>query len=242
MEKNKFWQVFKKFIPLIVLAILMLTAYFTGITKFFTFDSLKNYHKTLNDFVAAHPFSAPLLFMAVYLVSTALSLPGGAILSLAGGFLFPFPLSSLYVVVAASLGACVIFLLAKTTFGNLLKQKAGPFMQKMDAGFSQNTIGYLLFLSFVTLFPFWLVNLAPAFFGVRLWTFFWTTFVGIIPGSIVFTQAGSGLASIFETNQELSLSTIFTTKIKIALALLGVFALLPMLIKRFVKKFKSKND
>ena len=98
----------------------------------------------------------------------------------------------------------------------------------------------MLFLRFVPLFPFWIVNIAPAFFGVRLRTFVWTTLVGIAPGSFVFTLAGAGLETIFDTNQPFSISAIFNTQMKIALSLLGVFALVPILIKK-IKKSRDRN-
>ncbi|MBA3815833.1 MAG: VTT domain-containing protein, partial [Parachlamydiaceae bacterium] len=100
----------------------------------------------------------------------------------------------------------------------------------------ENAASYLLFLRFVPLFPFWLVNIAPAFFGVSLLTFVWTTLVGIFPGTLVFTLAGAGLEKILENNEPFSLSTIFNTQIKMALILLGITALVPIALKRFRKK------
>jgi uncharacterized membrane protein YdjX (TVP38/TMEM64 family) len=105
----------------------------------------------------------------------------------------------------------------------------------MEKGFNENAASYMLFLRFVPLFPFWVVNLAPAFFGVPLRTFLWTTFIGIIPGSFVFTLAGSGLEKVFEMGQDFSLGALFNTELKIALSLLGVLALVPILVKKFRK-------
>ena len=172
--------------------------------------------------------------------STALSVPGAVFLTLLGGYLFPQPFSTIYVVFSATCGATLIFLAARTALKEILKKKAGPFLQKMEKGFQENAVSYLLFLRFVPLFPFWLVNIAPAFFRVSLITFVWTTLVGIFPGSLVFTLAGGGLEKILENNETFSITTIFNTQIKIALVLLGIIALVPIIWKKF-KKNNSKD-
>lgn len=220
----------------------MLIAYFTGLRKYFSFERIKNSYQTLEVFVKSHPVSAPLYFMVIYFVTTMLLFPTGAILSLIGGFLFPFPLSSLYVVISATLGACSLFFLTKTTLGQFLKEKALPFMSKLEKGFSKNEVSYLLFIRFTAFVPFWIANLAPAFLGIRFWTFCWTTLVGIMPGTLIYTHAGASLTSILETHKDFSLSSIFTLRVKIALALLGLLALSPIVIKKLMKPSKTKND
>ncbi len=214
----------------------MIVAYFSGITKELTYENLKAHRETLKHFVGQYPLIAPFIFIVIYIISTALSLPGGSILSLIAGFIFPLPLSTLYVVVGATIGAMGIFLAAKTAFGEYLKKKAGPFLSKMEKGFRKNAWSYLLFLRFIPLFPFWLVNIAPAFFNVKWRTYLWTTFVGIIPGSYVYTQAGSGLGAIFDSGEAFNLDTIFNTQIQITLVLLALFSLFPIVVKRFMKK------
>ena len=91
------------------------------------------------------------------------------------------------------------------------------------------------FLRLVPLFPFWLVNLAPAFLGVSLKTFVWTTFIGIIPGTFVFAQAGAGLGAILDSDQGFSIQGVFNWQVKIALIALGIFALIPIIVKKFKK-------
>ncbi len=210
--------------------------YFSGIYNYFSLDSLRIYHKSLKNFVEMHPIALPILFCLTYIISTALSIPGAIFLTLLGGYLFSQPFSTIYVVFSATCGATLIFLAARTAFKDILKKKAGPFLKKMEAGFQDNAASYLLFLRFVPLFPFWLVNIAPAFFGVSLLTFVWTTLVGIFPGTLVFTLAGEGLEKILENNEPFSLNTIFNTQIKMALILLGITALVPIAWKKFKKK------
>ncbi len=223
----------KRYLPLTVLLVLMLTAYWTGIAEYFSFASLKEHRTTLTTFVAQHPIASPICYMVVYAISTALSIPGGAILSVIGGFLFPQPFSMLFVIVGATTGAAAVFLAAKTALGEQMKKRAGPLLKKMNQGFKKNGASYLLFLRLVPLFPFWLVNLAPAFFHVSLFTFIWTTFVGIIPGAFVFTQAGVGLGAILDSGEAFTIDSIFNMQIRIALIALGIFALLPVVIKKF---------
>ncbi len=226
----------KRYLPILIILILMAIVYATGIYEYFSYQTLKAYHSDLRLYVTKHYIFAPFAFILIYILSTALSIPGGIFLSLIGGFLFPEPLSMLYVVIGATVGATLLFLAARTALGKQLFKKAGPFLKKMEGGFKKNAVSYLLFLRFVPIFPFWLVNLAPAFFNVRLSTFIWTTFVGILPGAYVFTQAGEGLGAIFESEGGITLDAIFNVKIKIALIALGIFALIPIVVKKIRKK------
>lgn len=213
----------------------MAMIYFSGATQALSFENLKFYHLTIKTFLLEHQIASPLIFMVVYILLTAFSVPGAVFLSLLGGYLFPQPLCTIYVVCAATMGATAIFLATKTALGGSMKERAGPFLKKMESGFRKNAASYMLFLRLVPLFPFWIVNLAPAFFGVPLKTFVWTTLVGIIPATFVFTLAGSGLEQVFDTEQSFSIGAIFNTEIKIALTLLGILALIPIIVRR-------KND
>ncbi len=226
----------KRFGLLIILLIGLIVVYATGSYHYLTFDSLKAHHQILKETILAHPVLFPVLFILIYFVCTALSVPGAIFLTLLGGYLFPQPWSTIYVVFAATCGAVAIFLAARTALGDALKKKAGPFLKKMEKGFRENAASYLLFLRFIPIFPFWAVNLAPAFFGVPLRTFIWTTALGIIPGSFVFTLAGGGLEKIFESQQAFSIGAIFNTQIKIALTLLAILSLAPAIVKHFRKK------
>lgn len=214
----------------------MVIAYAAGLGDYLTFENLKKNQEYLKGLVDAHPILMPLVYILIYFVATAISFPGAAFLTIFGGFLFPMPLSTLYVVIAATAGATAIFLAAKTSLGDLLRRKGGRVMEKMEGGFRKNAVSYMFFLRFIPLFPFWMVNLAPAFFGVPLVTYVWTTFVGIIPGSFVYTQAGRGLSEIFASGESFSVKTVLNTEMKIALIVLAIFALIPPLVKRIRRK------
>jgi len=232
----------KKLIPILIILFLMAALYLLGAGELFTFEELKKHHAKLASFAGDYPVLAPLLFILLYFIVVALSLPGGAMLSLAGGFLFPQPFSTLYVLIGATSGALCIFLAARTALRGFFERMAAERLRKMQKGFRENAAGYLLFLRLVPAFPFWLVNIAPAFFDVRLSTYIWTTFLGIIPGVFVFTQAGAGLASILEREGEFSLNSIFTVEIRIALAALALFALLPAAVKKLRKKVRKEGE
>jgi len=227
---------FKRFLPIIVIVTLMLIGYFTGFFRAINFETLRYYHIELREYVNDNPIMTPFLYMGVYAFCAALSIPIALLLSMLGGYLFPQPWCIFYVIIGASTGAIILFLAAKTALRDFLRKKAGPWLAKLEDGFNKNAASYILFLRFVPLFPFWLVNLAPAFFYVRLRTYIWTTIVGVTPGAVILTLAGRGLSSIFETSEEFSLASILTTEVRIALILLAIFALLPIFIKKWWKK------
>lgn len=228
-----------RFLPLVVLVAAAALFFALDLDRYLTFDALRENRALLADFVAAQGALAVFLYIVIYAASVALSVPGAAILTVTGGLLFGQWFGSLYVVVGATIGAMGIFLIARTALGDALRKRAGPAMQKMEAGFQENALSYLLVLRLIPLFPFFLVNIVPAFLGVNLRTFVIGTFVGIIPGSFVFATVGAGLGSIFERNDDFSLKGVLTPEIIAALVGLAVLALLPVAYKKFRK---SKAD
>ena len=148
-------------------------------------------------------------------------------MTLAGGFLFGKWLGTLYVVSAATIGASIIFLIAKTSLGETLREKAGRLYQRIEGNMKENAVGYLLFMRLVPLFPFFLVNIVPALFNVPLRVFVLTTFFGIIPGSFVFVNLGEQLGDIN------NLKDLVSTQTLLAFGLLGVFSLIPTLYKQW---------
>lgn len=218
--------------PLAVLAAGIATFFALDLNMYLTFEALRDNRATLTAFVADHALAASLLYLAVYATAVALSLPGGAVLTVTGGFLFGTALGTLQVVVAATLGATALFVIARTTLGDALRARAGPFLKRMEAGFRENALSYLLVLRLIPLFPFFVVNLVPAFLGVPLSTYVIGTFFGIIPGSFVFTSVGAGLGSVFDKAGEFSPSSVLTPQILIALIGLAALALLPVVHRK----------
>lgn len=229
------WQ---RLLPLLLLIAGLIAFFALGLNKYLTFEALRENRAWLLQEVADSTVTATLVYMAVYIVVVAFSLPGGAVMTITGGFLFGQWLGTAYVIVAATIGAIILFLAARTALGDILRAKAGPFLKKMEAGFQENALSYLLVLRLIPLFPFFIVNLVPAFLGVRLRDFAIATFIGIIPGSFVYATVGAGLGSIFDTGGSFSARGILTPEIITALVGLAILALLPVAYK----KMKAKRD
>jgi uncharacterized membrane protein YdjX (TVP38/TMEM64 family) len=205
----------------------------TGALDYLSFAALARNREWLVGRVEELGVAAPVVFVLVYAVCTAFSLPSGLLLSTLGGFLFGTWWGGLSNVIGATLGATMIFLAAKTVLGDLLRARAGSLLQKLEAGFRENELSYMLVLRLVPLFPFWLVNLAPAFLGVRLSIFITGTFVGIIPGAFVFASVGTGLGAILDSGGTPDGSALLQPRVLLSIIGLVVLALVPVVYKRF---------
>lgn len=246
MHKN-----IKKFMPLGIFIAIFAGIWATGLHNYVSFQTIAEYQTDLETYVAANFILALLIYVGIYFTATAFSLPGASILSLLGGLLFGGLIGGFVIVFGATLGAIALFSIARTSIGDILKQKAGKWMEKIAAEFNDGAASYLLFLRLVPLFPFFVVNLAPAFLGARLWTFAWTTFIGIIPATFAFTYVGEGIGSILSTenaryNQcilestsaeactfQVSAGEFFSRELLIGLAVMGCCALLPIIYKKY---------
>ena len=219
--------------PLAAIAGAVLIFFALEYDQYLSFEVLKENRHALLEWRDRNGMAAVLIFIIGYVAAVALSLPGAIWLTISGGFLFGTLFGTLYVVVAATIGATLVFVAARYALGDYLRSKAGPTVRKMEGGFRKNALSYLLFLRLTPVFPFWLVNLVPAFLGVRLSTFIIGTFLGIIPGSIVYAWVGNGLGAVIDDGQRPDLSIIFDPAIAGPLIALAIFALLPVAYKFF---------
>jgi uncharacterized membrane protein YdjX (TVP38/TMEM64 family) len=162
----------------------------------------------------------------------AFSIPGGALATIVGGYLFGLWLGVAASVIGATIGAVAVFLAARTALGEILRTKAGGALRRMEDGFRRNAFSYLLVLRLVPLFPFWLVNLVPAFSGVSLRTYTLATLIGIIPGSFVFVSVGNGLGALLDRGETPDLTIIFQWDILLPILGLALLALLPVLVRK----------
>lgn len=210
-------------------------------------ESLVRHRAAIDDFVASHQMLAIFVYVGIYITVVAVSLPGAALLTLTGGFLFGIAVGASAAVISATVGATLIFLVARTALGEPLLRRAGPRATQLARGFREDAFSYLLFLRLVPAFPFFLVNLVPAFAGVRLGLFVVATAIGIIPGAIVFALAGAGLDSmiaaqknsydqcIAATGADCRLvfepADVLTPQLIAALVALGLLALMPVAVK-----------
>ena len=184
-----------------------------GVTDHLSLDTLKTHRGTLSAWVAESIVLASLVYVLVYTVVVTFSLPGAVFLTLSGGFLFGTVLGTALTVTGATIGATFVFLFAKSLFGENALDRFGRPAARLAEGIRRNAGSYLLVLRLVPLFPFFLVNLVPAFIGVPIATYVMTTFFGIIPGTIVFSLAGAGLGSVLDQGGAVTLGSILTPEI-----------------------------
>lgn len=230
----------RRVVPLIILGAGLVAFFALGFGRYLSFEALSAHRGDLLAFVADFGMVAVLAFMACYAAAIAFSVPGGAVMTMTAGFLFGTVLGTIYVVIAATVGSTALFLAARTALGDALHRRAGPALQKMEAGFQGNALSYLLFLRLIPAFPFWLVNLVPAFLGVPLRTYVIGTFFGIIPGTFVFASVGAGLGAVFASGETPDFGVLFTPAVLIPIAGLAVLALLPVLGKRYFPRIFKK--
>lgn len=228
----------RRFGPLLALAAIIAAVFALGLDDYVSFEALRANSALLQDFVAQSVLVAALVYVAVYAVVVAASLPGGAVLTMTGGFLFGVFAGTALAVLGATLGAVGIFLIARTALGDALRERAGGAVARMAEGFRKDAFSYLLFLRLVPVFPFFIVNLAPAFLGVALPTYALATLIGIVPGAFVFASVGAGFESVIAQGGELSASGVLTPQVITALVGLAVLALIPVVVKR-VKRAKA---
>ena len=219
-----------------ILAVLAagLAAFFAaGLHEQLSFEALRNNREMLASWVEANLLLALLAYLAGYAVVIAFSLPVGAVATISGGFFFGLWFGTAATVVGATLGAAALFVAAQTVLGDRLRSRVGAALERMDSGFRQNAFNYLLVLRLVPLFPFFLVNIAPAFANVRLSTYVSATFIGIVPGTFVYTSVGNGLGAVFDSGGEPDLSLILEPEILLPILGLSVLALVPVAYRRF---------
>ncbi|MEO1544550.1 MAG: TVP38/TMEM64 family protein [Pseudomonadota bacterium] len=240
----------RKWAPLIGIGALMALAFSMGWHKYLTLETIGQNYDYLQATIRQNLALTLLAYMALYIVVVALSLPGALALTIAGGLLFGWQIGGPATIVAATIGATIIFLIAKTSLGETLAAKAGGAVEKLREGFQENALSYLLFLRLVPAFPFFVVNLAPAILGVPLRTYVIGTFLGIIPGTMAFSFAASQFGSVIEeTNTEhaacasakgeaacpyvIDASTLVSKEILLAFAAIGIVALIPVIVKKW---------
>jgi uncharacterized membrane protein YdjX (TVP38/TMEM64 family) len=220
----------KKILLLVFLIFAALILRSSPLGSVLTFENLKQNRQALLSIVDAHYVLSVASFIAVYVIVTALSIPGAVILTLAGGFLFGTAAGVLYVDTGATAGAVCAFLSARYLLGERLQQKYGGQLAKFNSEMERNGASYLLTLRLIAVFPFFLINFLAGLTRVPLKTFLWTTAVGIIPGTAVFAFAGQQIGSIN------SPADILSKKVVAALAVLGIFSLVPAAWKRMRKE------
>jgi len=222
----------RRLLPVCVLLLGVIAFFAFDLDRFLSFDTLREHRAALLGWVDTNAVLAPLAYIGAYILVVTFSLPGGAVMTISGGFLFGSLAGGMYAVIGASIGATLLFLIAKTSLGDYLLEKAGPGLKKMQAGFAENALNYLFVLRLVPAFPFFIVNLAPAFLGVSLRDYLLATFFGIMPATFVYAMVGAGLGSVFDSGEVFSAASVMTPQLIAALVGLALLALLPVAYKK----------
>lgn len=231
-----------RWLPLLVLIGLLVLFFSLHLDKYLSFNALRENHALLIAWTQTHYFIAPLIFIVFYTTAVAISIPGAVLLTLTGGFLFGVFWGVLFVVISATLGATILFFAVRTALGDWFAQKASGWIERMCQGFQHNAFSYLVTLRLIPLFPFWAVNIVPAFLNIRAKTFITATFIGIIPGTTVYVMVGNGLSQIFAANQTPNLGIIFELQILGPLLALAVLSLMPVLYQFLTRKHQNHHS
>ncbi len=223
--------------PVLAIAAALAGFFALGLDQYFTIETLRDNREALNARVAANPLLAMGLFLAVYAGAVAISFPGASILTIFGGFLFGLWPGVPLIVVAATLGALIIFFVAKSALGDLFTKRAAGFAARMEEGFREDELSYMFLLRLVPAFPFWGVNIAAGLLDVRVRNYLIGTFFGIIPGSFVYASIGAAAGSAFDAGEDVTLSGIlFRPETLLPIAGLAVLAVIPIVLRRFSKR------
>ncbi len=226
-----------RFAPLAVIGLAVALVFAMGWHKYISFDVLSQNLAALDAWVRANLILAMLAFGLTYAIVVALSLPGAAVLTLTGGVLFGW-IGVMPTVLGATCGATALFIAAKTAFRDVFAARAGGFVAKFEAGFRENAFSYMMVLRLVPLFPFFIVNIVPAFLGVKLRTYFFATLFGIIPGSMTYTLIGAAGRDTIAQGGKLDLAGALTQPTVLA-AIVGLIVL--SLIPVFYKRLKASK-
>jgi uncharacterized membrane protein YdjX (TVP38/TMEM64 family) len=222
----------RRLLPLALLLAAGVAFIALGGRHYLSFAALSQNRDWLAALVARWGIVAGIAYVAGYAVLTALSVPGAAVLTIAGGVLFGAWLATAYVVVGATIGATAVFLAARAGLGGLAG-RAGPFVARLESGFRRNAFNYLLVLRLVPIFPFWLVNLVPAVLGVPLRSYVPATLIGIVPGAFVYASLGAGLGAAAD-NPDLGI--LFRPGVLGPILGLAILALLPVAYRHWHKE------
>ncbi len=218
---------------LIVTLVAAIIAFFAfDLGRFFTLDFIKQSQERFGELYKTQPALVIGSFFAIYVAVTALSLPGAAIMTLAGGAIFGLVVGTIIVSFASTLGATLAFLAARFALGESVQKKFGARMAEINKGVEKEGAFYLFTLRLVPLVPFFVINLLMGLTKMKTWTFFWVSQIGMFLGTIVFVNAGTQLAKID------SLKGILSPGLLGSFVLLGLF---PIIAKKIIEALKKRK-
>jgi uncharacterized membrane protein YdjX (TVP38/TMEM64 family) len=247
----------RRLLPLGVVIVLAGVAYYALGRGGLSLEALLRHRAAIDAFMTEHRVLAVLAYIGLYITAVALSVPGAVFLTVSGGFLFGLVVGASAAVVGATIGATLIFLIARSALGEPLLRRAGPRAAQLAKGFRDDAFSYLLFLRLVPAFPFFLVNLVPAFAGVRLAPFVAATALGVIPAAVVYSFAGTGLDSVIAAQKSayqeclaagradcklvFDARDVLTWQLLAALLALALLALVPVVVRRLRARYSAAS-
>jgi len=219
-------------VVLLLIIAMVAVFYVFDLQQYLTLDWLKTQQTLIESYHRSHPVLTMMIYALAYIVVTGLSLPGAVVLTLAGGALFGLLWGTVIVSFASTIGATLAFLAARFLFRDTVQSRFGQRLQALNQGIDKDGALYLFTLRLVPVFPFFLINLAMGLTLLRTWTFYWVSQLGMLPGTLVYVNAGTQLAKIE------SMSGILSPALLGSFALLGVF---PLLTKKFVNMIQTRK-
>jgi len=220
----------KRLLIVILIVLLVAVIRYSGVGEYFTLENIRRNKEALEAFVEASFPVAALVFIGVFVLMAALSIPGAAVLTIAGGYLFGTIPAAVFVNIGATIGAALAFLVSRHLIGKWVQDKYGRRLKKFNDELLRNGKYYLLTLRLIPIFPFFLINLFAGLTRIHLWTFAWTTSLGIIPGDLAYSFAGNQL------NYLKSPEDILSPQILAAFLALALVAIAPVIVGKLRKK------
>lgn len=223
-------QTIKKLIIIVGIIVFLFAMHMSGIGSYLTLENLQQYKTVLLEYVQKNYAISALTFISLYIFLAAFSIPGAVVATLAGGFLFGAIWGMIYVNIGATMGASLAFMSVRYVFGKHLQDTHKKRLSKFNKELNAHGAFYLIMLRLMPVFPFFIVNIGAALTRISLFTFAWTTSLGIIPGSLVYSFSGRQLGTISSVRE------IFSGSVIAAFIALACLSMLPILYKRFVAK------
>jgi uncharacterized membrane protein YdjX (TVP38/TMEM64 family) len=214
-----------------LLSVGAVSAVFLGVNDSIGIDLLRQHQDVLINFVTSKPVVAGVLFTMIYALVVATSVPGLAVLTMVGGYLFGWWLGAIYTMIAATIASTIIFLLARSAFGAAMRERAGPMIQRFARGFKESALSYVFIMHLVPIFPYMVVTTLPAACGVPLHIYMFSAFFGILPATILLSRVGAGLGDVLAIDGPIDPSNFLTTDIVLSLSGLALLALLPVVYR-----------
>lgn len=222
----------RRLLPVAILLLGLALFLLFDLDRYFSFEMLSRHHAELASWVGGNAALAALVFVLLYALVVAFSLPIAVVMTPFGGFLFGIWLGATLSIVGATLGSVALFMAARTAFHDLFRTRAGATLARLEDGFRRNSFNYLLFLRLVPAFPFWLVNIVPALLGMRLGPYALATLIGIVPGAVVYAGVGASFGKLIERGERPDFGVIFEWQILLPLLGLATLSLLPVVFAR----------